>query len=186
MVRTSPDTNRTEARMDKPPSAAVANIEAIAAMEQEFLSRRTRWDRIADAVAAFSGSITFVLLHVGLFTLWFLVNLKLVPFIRPFDPYPFVLLAMVVSCEAVLLSTFVLMKQNRMSRRAEDRDQLHLQIALLTEREVTKVLQAQQRISEHLGVPPESFDTETRELSQETALHELARELREKLPEEGL
>jgi uncharacterized membrane protein len=167
-----------------PPSAAVENIETIAAMEQEFLKRRTRWDRIADAIAAFSGSMGFVIVHLLALTGWFTVNLGLIPLIKPFDPYPFVLLAMVVSCEAVLLSTFVLMKQNRMSRRAEDRDQLHLQIALLTEREVTKVLQAQQRISEHLGAPPETFDLETRELSQETAVDDLARKLRESLPEE--
>jgi uncharacterized membrane protein len=119
------------------------------------------------------------------FTAWFLVNLGMVPGIRPFDPYPFVLLAMSVSCEAVLLSTFVLMKQNRMSRRAELRDQLHLQIALLTEKEVTKLLQGQQSISESLGLPAETFDPETRELSHETAVDNLAREVKAKLPAEG-
>jgi uncharacterized membrane protein len=167
-------------------SAAIENIDAIVRLEEEFLSRRTMWDRIADAVAAFSGSIVFVGLHLAGFVAWFVVNLGWIPGIRPFDPYPFILLAMGVSCEAVLLSTFVLMKQNRMSRRAEQRDQLHLQVALLAEKELTKVLQGQRKISEHLGVAEVAQDPESCELSEHTAVDSLARELQKKLPEEAL
>src|SRR3954451_175779 len=158
-------------------SAAIENIDAIVRMEEEFLSQRSVWDRIADAVAAFSGSIVFVLLHIAGFAAWFLINLGFIPGIRPFDPYPFILLAMGVSCEAVLLSTFVLMKQNRMSRRGEQRDQLHLQIALLAEKELTKVLQGQRKISEHLGIAEVAQDPESCELSEHTAVDSLAREL---------
>src|SRR5436305_1928668 len=122
------------------PTAAVESIDAIVRLEQESLKGRTLWNRIADAIADFTGSIVFVLVHVSVFVVWFLINTGAIPFIRPFDPYPFILLAMAVSCEGVLLSTFVLMKQNRMSGRSEQRDQLHLQIALLTEKELTKVL----------------------------------------------
>jgi uncharacterized membrane protein len=93
---------------------------------------------------------------------------------------------MAVSCEAVLLSTFVLMKQNRMSRRAEHRDHLHLQIALLAEKEVTKLLQGQRRISERLGISEIVLDPEVRELSENTAVDSLARELNRKLPNETL
>jgi uncharacterized membrane protein len=167
-------------------SAAIENIDAIVRLEEEFLSQRTFWDRVADAVAAFSGSIAFVLLHLLGFMAWFVVNLGWVPGIRPFDPYPFILLAMAVSCEAVVLSTFVLMKQNRMSRRGEQRDQLHLQVALLAEKELTKLLQGQRQISEHLGIREVTSDPETRELSEDTAVDSLARELKKKLPEEAL
>jgi len=167
-------------------SAAMANIQTIASLEEEFLHQRTVWDRVSDAIAAFSGSILFVLLHLGGFAAWFLMNSGAIPGVRPFDPYPFVLLAMVVSCEAVVLSTFVLMKQNRMSKRAEQRDHLHLQIALLAEKELTKVLQGQRRISEHLGVAEVAFDEESRELSEDTAVESLARELKRKLPEEAI
>src|SRR4051794_30719035 len=104
------------------PSAAIESIEAIARLEQEFLQERTFWHRVADAIANFTGSIVFVLVHVAGFAAWFLINTGAVPSIRPFDPYPFILLGMAVSCEAVLLSTFVLMKQNRMSSRSEHRD----------------------------------------------------------------
>ena len=167
-------------------SAAIENIDAIVRMEEEFLSERSFWDRVADSVAAFTGSVVFVLLHVGGFVAWFVINLGLIPGIRPFDPYPFILLAMVVSCEAVLLSTFVLMKQNRMSRRAEQRDHLHLQVALLAEKELTKVLQGQRQISAHLGIVEVTSDPETRELSEDTAVDSLARELQRKMPEEAL
>ena len=167
-------------------SAAIENIHAIVRLEEEFLNERSIWDRIADVVAAFSGSIVFVLLHIAIFIAWFLINLGMIPGIRPFDPFPFILLAMVVSCEAVLLSTFVLMKQNRMSRKAEQRDQLHLQVALLAEKELTKLLQGQRRISEHLGVAEVALDEETRELSENTAVDSLARELKRELPDDAL
>ena len=98
-----------------------------------------------------------------------------------FDPYPFQLLCMLVSLEGVLLSTFVLIKQNRMSNRADRRAHLDLQMNLLTEKEVTKVIQLLERISDHLGLTDHG-DAETRELGQETAVDELARELDQRLP----
>src|SRR6185437_6842965 len=84
--------------------------------------------------------------------LWILVNLNMVPGIKPFDRFPFLLLSVVVSVEAIFLSTFVLMKQNRMSKRADQRAHLDLQINLLSEREMTMVLQLLQQISHRLGV----------------------------------
>ncbi|WP_316435060.1 DUF1003 domain-containing protein, partial [Escherichia coli] len=86
---------------------------------------RTATDRVGDAIAGFAGTMTFVMLHVIGLTAWFVINLGLIPFIVPFDPYPFVLMAVIVSIEGVLLSTFILMKQNRMSRRADERNHLN-------------------------------------------------------------
>jgi uncharacterized membrane protein len=178
------DTETQHAAPGSMPAAAIASIDAIARLEQEFLKERTVWNRVADEVAAFTGSMAFVIIHLALFAAWFLVNTGKVPVVRPFDPYPFVLLAMAVSCEAVLLSTFVLMKQNRMTARSEQRDQLHLQIALLTEKELTKVLQALKRMSEAQGLNEVAEDAEVRELSENTAVDSLARELKRKLPNE--
>ena len=117
-----------------------ANIKSVAEMERTLEENRGFVDRVADAIGGFSGSMSFVGLHVLWFTTWFLINTGVLPFPR-FDPYPFILLAMVVSVEGVLLSTFVLMKQNRMQRRIDVRDQLNLQIDLLAEKEITKSLQ---------------------------------------------
>jgi len=158
------------------------NIEAVAKLEENFQRDRTATDRIADSIAAFTGSLKFVVLHAALFALWFAVNLGLVPGVPRFDPYPFLLLSLVVSLEAIFLSTFVLVKQNRMSRREDLRAHLDLQINLLTEREMTIVLQMLERISARMGVYPSS--EELRELVEETSVEDVAQQLQKNLPEE--
>jgi len=158
------------------------NIETVAKLEERFLQNRNTVEKIGDTVGAFAGSMSFVALHVVIFLFWFLVNSKKIPGIPPFDPYPFILLSMAVSVEAVLLSTFVLMKQNREAKRAEQRQQLTLQIDLLAEQEATKTLQMLQRICDRLGIQDAARDHETQILSQETAVDELAEELKTKLP----
>jgi uncharacterized membrane protein len=90
---------------------------------------------------------------------------------------------MFVSMEGVILALFVLMKQNRMSRRADERDHLHLQVNLLAEKEITTMLQLQQGLMTHLGMPAPPRESEAQQLAQETAVENLASELREKLPD---
>jgi uncharacterized membrane protein len=89
---------------------------------------------------------------------------------------------MLVSLEGVLLSTFVLIKQNRMSQRADHRSHLDLQINLLSEKEVTKVLQLQRLMCRQLGITEADADKEIVELSGITAVDNLARELDQKMP----
>jgi uncharacterized membrane protein len=158
------------------------NIESIARLEKEYRLRRNMADRVADMVGGFSGSITFVLLHALFFTIWIAGNLGYIPRFPRFDRFPFLFLSLAVNLEAIFLSTFVLMKQERMSRRADQRAHLDLQINLLAEREMTLVLQMLQRISTRLGVRPASSDIE--ELSEETSIEALATELQSRLPPE--
>jgi uncharacterized membrane protein len=160
------------------------NIEAVANMEEKHLSSRRTGDKVADIFAAFSGSMTFVVLHIVIYGAWIPINLHIVPFIPVFDPYPFMLLSMVVSLEAIFLSTFVLMKQNRMSKRADSRAHLDLQINLLAEREMTMVLQMLRQIGTRVGVRDRSLDRELDELTDETPLEMLADEIEEKLSRE--
>lgn len=167
-----------------PPNPAVSNIVTVAKLEQQFLERRTLVDRIGDVIGGFAGSMKFVLLHLIILAAWFLINYRVIPGLKPFDPYPFMFLSMAVSIEAVLLSTFVLMKQNREGRRADQRAQLMLQVDLLAEQEATKTLQLLQRICDRLGIGEARLDPETKVLSEHTAIEELAREIKEKLPEE--
>lgn len=96
-------------------------------------------ERVADAITRFTGSMRFVYLHVVLFGGWILVNLGVVPGVPKFDP-SFVILAMAASVEAIFLSTFILISQNRMTATAQKRAELDLQINLLTEHEVTKLV----------------------------------------------
>jgi uncharacterized membrane protein len=162
-------------------SAIRRNIEAVRKLDEEFTQRRTFSDRIADAIGGFTGSLKFVVIHAIWISAWLLWN-SLAPDSWRWDPFPFILLSVMVSCEAIFLSTFVLMKQNRMSKREDLRAQLDLQINLLSEREMTLVLQLLQRISTRLGV--RLSGNEIDELTEETSVEALATELRESLPEE--
>jgi uncharacterized membrane protein len=152
-----------------------ANIRSVAEMESALEERRTVVDRIADLIGGFSGSMTFVFLHMCWFLAWFLINTGMIPGVKRFDPYPFILLAMIVSVEGVLLSTFVLMKQNRMQKRIDVRDQLDLQINLLSEKEITKTLQLLRAIADKLEVVPNpDDDQELQEMSSTTSVDQLA------------
>ena len=163
---------------------AQRNIEAIVKMEEEFLRQRSAAARIVDVSVDAVGTMPSFLIHIAAFTGWIVVNSGVLPVVRPWDPFPFILLTMFVSMEGVILALFVLMKQNRMSRRADERDHLHLQINLLAEKEVTTMLQLQQRLMLHLGLPEVAGDSEVQQLAEETAVENLASELKQKLPEE--
>ena len=164
-------------------STVLDNIHAVVAMEEEQDRRRSLKDKVADGIGTFAGTVTFVLIHLAFFGAWAAINLKVVPGMSAFDPYPFQLLCMLVSLEGVLLSTFVLIKQNRMGKRSDRRNHLDLQINLLTEKEVTKVIQMLEAISAHLEIK-DALDAETRELGTETAVRDLANELTRSVPEE--
>jgi uncharacterized membrane protein len=171
-------------RKSGPPLAVVENIEKILGLENAALRARTPADRISDGIASFVGTLKFVLVHAAWFIAWAVINAGLIPFIPAFDPYPFQLLCMIVSLEGVLLSTFVLIKQNRMGYLSDRRDHLDLQINLLAEREVTRLLQMVDRIARHIGVEPEPADTQLKELSEVTKVDKLMGALDDKLSEE--
>lgn len=163
-------------------SAVESNISCVADLEKKFEERRSFVDRIADLIGGFSGSFSFVALHVIWFTLWFLVNTGVLPILPRFDPYPFILLAMIVSVEGVLLSTFVLMKQNRMQQRSDARDHLNLQIDLLSEKEITKALQLLRAIGSKLEIADAGQDSELNEMVDNTSVETLAKRIQADLP----
>ena len=168
-----------------PPPSAQANINTVVAIEEEALQKRTPADRISDLIANFVGTILFVVLHLAWFGLWVAINTGWFGAKLKFDPYPFALLCMLVSLEGVLLSTFVLIKQNRMSQRADQRAHLDLQINLLSEKEITKLLQLQRLICARLEITEADQDEEAKELSSVTAVGHIARELDQKMPKDG-
>ena len=170
-----------DTQLNGPPRTAVENINVVVGLEEEALTRRAFADKMSDAIAAFVGSIPFVVIHLVWFAVWTLINTGVLPSLK-FDPYPYALLCMIVSLEGVLLSTFVLIKQNRMSQRSDQRAHLDLQINLLAEKEITKVLQMQRLICQHLGIKEGGADDEVVELSETTAVEALAHHLEEKIP----
>ena len=158
------------------------HIDYIAKQEKDFLEQRTLAERAGDSVAGFAGSIFFVIIHSLLLLIWVAVNHGVVHRIRPFDPYPFSLLAMIVAVEAVFLSSFILMRQNRMTKRAERRDHLNLQVDLIAEKEITKLLQMVRAICGQMGLTHVIEDNELRELSQHTSVEGLSQRLEDTLP----
>jgi uncharacterized membrane protein len=160
------------------------NIESIAKLEHETLHRRTIAERASDAITKLIGSIAFLLLQVLLVLAWTAINLDLILGMKPFDPFPFGILALVISSESVLLTIFVLISQNRMTRQAERRSHLDLQVGMLAEQELTTMLQMQQQICQRLGINVESAKQELKGFSDATDVSKLASELEDKLPEQ--
>ncbi len=132
-------------------SALRRNIEALRERRRVDAQERGLSERVADAITGFTGSMTFVLLHLVLFGTWIVANLGWIPGVPPWDE-SFVVLAMIASVEAIFLSTFVLISQNRMMAAADQRADLDLQIGLLTEHEVTNLIRMVRQIAERVGV----------------------------------
>ena len=132
-------------------------------------------ERGADAITRFSGSMTFVYIHAAWFAVWIVVNLGFAG-LPPFDPYPFGLLTLIVSLEAIFLSTFVLLSQNRQAVLADHRADLDLQINLLAEYEVTRILLLVDAIAEKLEIDA-CRDPELAELEKDVEPDELMHQL---------
>lgn len=156
-------------------------IKAVATIEQTAHQARSRMDQFADTITRFASSGTAIVLHLLWFFLWLIVNFHFIPRVTPFDPFPFNLLTMVVSLEAIFLTLFVLISQNRMSQEADKRAQLDLQVNLLAEKETTMILQMLAQISEKLGVD-KPLREDLKELLKETRVDELAKKLEKALP----
>lgn len=125
------------------------NIEAVLKLEEAAREDRAPSDRIAEVIARFCGSMTFVWVHVVWFGGWIVINV--LPGIRHIDPFPFTFLTLVVSLEAIFLSTFILISQNYDARINEKRNHLDLQINLLSEQENTKMLTILKQIATQVG-----------------------------------
>jgi len=163
--------------------SARKNIETVVRLEQASMERRSLGERVSDLFTRFMGTMSFVVFHLLLFGVWFMVSLGWTP-LKPFDPFPFGILTLIVSAEGVLLAIFVLVSQNRMSRQANERAHLNLQIDILAEQETTKLLQKVQSLLDHFGVERSPDDHEAERLSQETHVEALVGELRKSLPDE--
>jgi uncharacterized membrane protein len=147
-------------------SVVARNIDALVARRADEEAGRSRVDRLADRVTRFTGSISFVVLHLVLVAGWVAVNTGVLGLHR-FDP-SFVILATVTSVEAIFLSTFVLISQNRMQAQADARADLDLQVSLLSEHEITRLITMVTAIAARLGLE-EARDPELRELARDVA-----------------
>lgn len=127
------------------------NIEAIYERRRFKAASASTEERAAAAISKFAGSMLFVYIHLVLFGGWIVINVGLVPIMPAWDA-SLVVLAMIASVEAIFLSTFVLINQNRMAAEDDTRSDLDLQINLLNEHETTRLVSLVDAIAHHLGV----------------------------------
>ena len=172
--------NRTEKEdheKDNPALSKVIerNIRTIIHLRTKAARERSLQSRIADAITSFSGRMIFVYVHIIWFGIWILLNTGRFG-LQPFDPFPYGLLTMVVSLEAIFLSTFVLISQNRMGEETERRADLDLHIGLLTEHELTRVLQMLDVIQDKLGIVDHE-NSELADLEMETKPEDVLAEI---------
>jgi uncharacterized membrane protein len=150
-------------------------------MEREVLEARSLAARLSDSITRFAGTTTCLLIHVCWFGGWILWNVN--PLGLPdFDPFPFSFMTLVVSLEAIFLSLFIMMSQNRMQRQADERSYLDLQINLLAENETTKIIGMLRTLCTHFDLT-EACDTEAADLEQPTDPSALLSAIKVSLPD---
>ena len=157
-------------------NALKRNIEALERQRREERAATTREQRIAGAITRFTGSMVFVYLHLVIYGTWIVVNSGLIHALPKFDP-SFVILATEASVEAIFLSTFVLISQNRAGAAADRRADLDLHINLLAEHELTKVAELVDAIAHRVGVPhlrPAEMDEVKKDVAPEAVLEEIS------------
>ena len=166
------------------------NVETIHRLERAAKLQRTRVDQFVDAITSWCGSMAFVWFHIAWLGGWIFWNEARVANLprgwheRAFDPFPFPLLTLVLSIEAILLSTFIMISQNRQQKLDERRNHLDLQINLLTEQENTKMLRMMNAIAHHLGVQIED-DPDVEVLEEATRPDQLVRQIERTLESEN-
>jgi uncharacterized membrane protein len=166
-MKQSQTTRQKKRQKNSPPLShtMMRNIRTIINLRMEQDRERGLDERIADVITIFSGSMVFVYLHIAWFGLWILINSGVFG-LPVFDPFPYGLLTMIVSLEAIFLSTFVLISQNRQNEASERRAELDLQMNLLTEHELTRALLMLDLIQDKLGIENDT-DPELAELEKE-------------------
>jgi uncharacterized membrane protein len=133
-------------------------------------------ERLADTLTKWFGSMPFLIVNCIWFIVWMLINLELIPGVPAFDPFPFGLLTMVVSLEAIILAIIVLISQNRAARIADLREEVALQVEEISEQEITKILVLMKMLLEKEGI----------DISQDEELQAMLRPTDTKMLEEAL
>src|SRR3954467_2550891 len=154
-------------------SALRKNIEALRRQRQQEKNRASREEKIADRITAFTGSMRFVYLHLVIYGVW--IGWNITPGIPHFDP-SFVILAMEASVEAIFLSTFVLISQNRAQAATDKRDDLDLHINLLAEHELTRLIEMVSAIARKLEVRT-GAEQEVAEITKDVAPEVVLKEI---------
>jgi uncharacterized membrane protein len=175
--KTSPKQKHTKAQIEESENSSRRLARSLKA---EFDSRRTLLERIADYLTATFGTMTFLVINIIWFAIWIPVNLGLIPGIEPFDPYPFGFLTMTVSLEAIVLAIIVLISQNRASKIDDLRQEVMMQLNILTEEELTKMMSMLSMLLEKQGIDV-SDDVELQSMLEPTNVEKIEQALEEEI-----
>jgi uncharacterized membrane protein len=149
-------------------------------IKANFDARRTLMEKTADWMTSAFGSNSFLFINIILFVLWILVNARVVTLIPVFDPYPFNLLTTIVSLEAIILAIFVLISQNRTSKIDDLREETHLQLNIISEQEVTKLIKMVNLLLQKNGIDL-SKDSELEKMIRPLSEEEIERKLEKEI-----
>jgi len=155
----------------------------IQSFEAKELKKRSYTTKLADQLTKYFGTVWFLVVNILFFLLWILINTEILPLITVFDPYPHVLLITMVSLEAIMLSVIVLISQNRENQIGTLRDELQLQVELITERQIGKIMDLVIKIAEKQGV--RISDSELAEMNDNIDTGYIEKKLAEQLKDSG-
>jgi uncharacterized membrane protein len=143
-------------------------------------AKRTLSEKVADWMTSRFGSMSFLLGNSLFFLVWILINTNQINGVSAFDPFPFILLTTIVSLEAIILAIFVLISQNRTEKVDDLREEVHLQINLIAEKEVTKIMKMMALLLEKHGIDL-SEDPELKKLLKPTSEEEIEKRLEKEI-----
>ncbi|GMR18899.1 MAG: DUF1003 domain-containing protein [Patescibacteria group bacterium] len=153
---------------------------AVKSIEAKARGRRSPMERLEDKIVSTFGTVEFLILNLLFFAAWIAINSGVIPTVKPFDPYPYILLITFVSLEAIILAIFVLITQNRQERISSLREETELQINLISEQELTKVLRILAVILKKMGVDV-GRDPELKKMLEPLNPEEIERQLEEQM-----
>jgi uncharacterized membrane protein len=148
-------------------------------LEAKSLRSRSILTNISDGLTSITGTPLFLILNISFFAVWLVMNTNLIPDLVPFDPFPFGLLTTIVSLEAIFLSIFVLISQNRSAYIGTIREEVNLRLNLVEEEEITKILEMLGQIKRKLGIT--TYDPELKEMLDQTDVQSLERGIAEQV-----
>lgn len=174
--------------MNKPPSFLSTVSHRSGNLHEEILrtikaktdAKRTKTERLADWMTTTFGTMTFLIGNSVFFLTWILINTNSIPGVPAFDPFPFSLLTTIVSLEAIILAVFVLISQNRTAKVDDLREEIHLQINLIAEKEITKLMKMTAILLEKHGVDV-VHDSELQTLIKPISEEEIERKLEKEI-----
>lgn len=149
-------------------------------IKAKFAAKRTFIEKMADFMTDLFGSMSFLIFNVLLFILWILINTGILKIFKIFDPFPFSLLTTILSIEAIVLAIFVLISQNRTAKVDDLREETHLQVNLIAEKEITKIGKMIAMLLEKHGVDL-SKDPELKKLVKPVSESEIEKRLEKEI-----